>query len=85
VADSAAERLLQFIEEAIAPGLVVITDGLQSSRGLLAFGYRYDRGFSSPAERPPRRFCHGSKYDRAKCIWRRRDRESGAADGHQRT
>lgn len=43
VADSSAESLLPFIEEAIAPGTVVITDGLQSYRGLPALGYRHDR------------------------------------------
>ena len=43
VADSSAYSLLPFIEEAVARGAAVITDGLQSYRGLPAFGYRHDR------------------------------------------
>jgi len=43
VADSSAESLLPFVQEAVAPGAVVITDGLQSYRGLPDFGYRHDR------------------------------------------
>jgi transposase-like protein len=43
VADSSADSLLPFIEEAVARGAAVITDGLQSYRGLPAFGYRHDR------------------------------------------
>lgn len=43
VVDSSAESLLPFIAEAIAPRTVVITDGLQSYRGLPALGYRHDR------------------------------------------
>jgi hypothetical protein len=36
VADSSAESLLPFVQEAVGPGTVVITDGLQSYRGLLS-------------------------------------------------
>lgn len=43
VADSSAESLLPFVQEAVAPGAVVITDGLQSYRGLPGLGYRHDR------------------------------------------
>ena len=43
VADSSAARLLPFVQEAVAPGAVVITDGLQSYRGLSGLGYRHDR------------------------------------------
>ena len=43
VADSAAASLLPFVHEAITPGTVVITDGLQSYRGLPEVGYRHDR------------------------------------------
>ncbi|OGT26975.1 MAG: hypothetical protein A2Z17_03980 [Gammaproteobacteria bacterium RBG_16_66_13] len=43
VADAAAESLLPFVQESVAPGSVVITDGLQSYRGLPTLGYRHDR------------------------------------------
>jgi len=43
VADSSADSLLPFVQGAIAPGAVVITDGLQSYRGLSELGYRHDR------------------------------------------
>jgi transposase-like protein len=43
VADSSAASLLPFVQEAVEPGAVVITDGLQSYRGLPALGYRHDR------------------------------------------
>ena len=43
VADSSAESLLPFVQEAIEPGAVVITDGLQSYRTLPKLGYRHDR------------------------------------------
>lgn len=43
VADSSAESLLPFVQEAVAPGAVVITDGLQSYRGLPGLGYCHDR------------------------------------------
>jgi transposase-like protein len=43
VPDSSADSLLQFIEEAVAGGASVITDGLQSYRGLSALGYLHDR------------------------------------------
>src|SRR2546422_4483120 len=43
VADSSADSLLLFVEEAVTPGTVVITDGLQSYRGLPEVGYRHDR------------------------------------------
>jgi len=43
VSDSSADSLLRFVEEAVTPGTVVITDGLQSYRGLPEVGYRHDR------------------------------------------
>ncbi|MDP2957234.1 MAG: IS1595 family transposase [Longimicrobiales bacterium] len=43
VADSSAESLLPFVQEAVRPGTIVITDGLQSYRGLPDLGYRHDR------------------------------------------
>ena len=43
VPDSSAESLLPFVEEAVAPGTVMITDGLQSYRGLPSLGYQHDR------------------------------------------
>jgi transposase-like protein len=43
VADSSADCLLPFVQKAVAPGAVVITDGLQSYRGLSRLGYRHDR------------------------------------------
>lgn len=43
VADSSAGSLLPFIDEAVTRGATVITDGLQSYRGLLDLGYRHDR------------------------------------------
>jgi transposase-like protein len=43
VADSSAASLLPFVQEAVTPGTVVITDGLQSYRGLPGVGYRHDR------------------------------------------
>jgi len=43
VADSSAESLLPLVQEAVGPGTVVITDGLQSYRALPDLGYRHDR------------------------------------------
>jgi transposase-like protein len=43
VSDSSAASLLPFVQEAVGPGTVVITDGLQSYRGLPDVGYRHDR------------------------------------------
>jgi hypothetical protein len=43
VSDSSADSLLSFVQEAVTPGTVVITDGLQSHRGLPDLGYRHDR------------------------------------------
>jgi transposase-like protein len=43
VADCSAESLLPFVQEAVGPGTGVITDGLQSYRGLPQLGYRHDR------------------------------------------
>jgi transposase-like protein len=43
VADSSAGSLLLFIDEAVARGAAVITDGLQSYRGLPALGYPHER------------------------------------------
>ena len=42
VAD-ASDTLLAFVRHAVEPGAVVITDGLQSYRGLAKRGYRHDR------------------------------------------
>lgn len=43
VPDSSGESLLPFVEEAVEPGTVVITDGLQSYRALPSLGYVHDR------------------------------------------
>ena len=43
VVGSSAESLLPFVQEAVEPGAVVITDGLQSYRGLPQLGYSHDR------------------------------------------
>ena len=43
VADASAESLLAFVQRSVEPGAVVITDGLQSYRGLSKRGYRHDR------------------------------------------
>lgn len=43
VADSSAASVLPFVQEAVRPGTIVITDGLQSYRGLPDLGYRHDR------------------------------------------
>ena len=43
VTDSAAKSLVPFVQGAVQPGSVVITDGLQSYRGLPALGYQHDR------------------------------------------
>lgn len=43
VADSSGESLRPFVQEVITPGSTVITDGLQSYRGLSDIGYRHDR------------------------------------------
>ena len=43
VQDSSAASLLPFVQEAVEPGALVITDGLQSYRRLPAVGYRHDR------------------------------------------
>ncbi len=43
VPNSSADSLLSFVQEAVAPGTVVITDGLQSYRGLPRLGYHHDR------------------------------------------
>lgn len=43
VADFSAESLLPFVQQAVQPGTMVITDGLQSYRGLPHVGYRHDR------------------------------------------
>jgi len=42
-ADSSGDRLLPFVQEAVAPGAVVTTDGLPSYCGLSGLGYRHDR------------------------------------------
>ena len=43
VVGSSAESLLPFLQEAVEPGAVVITDGLQSYRVLPQLGYSHDR------------------------------------------
>ena len=43
VADASADSLLTFVQHAVQPGSVVITDGLQSYRRLPKRGYRHDR------------------------------------------
>jgi hypothetical protein len=43
VADSSADSLLAFVQKTVAPGTVVITDGLQSYRTLPGLGCRIDR------------------------------------------
>ncbi|HEU5395428.1 MAG TPA: IS1595 family transposase [Candidatus Methylomirabilis sp.] len=43
IPDSSAESLLPFVEEALAPGSRVITDGLPSCLGLSDRGYRHRR------------------------------------------
>ena len=43
VADASAASLLTFVQHAVQPGSVVITDGLQSYRRLPKRGYRHDR------------------------------------------
>ena len=43
VADASADSLVTFVQPAVEPGAVVITDGLQSYRGLAQRGYRHDR------------------------------------------
>ena len=43
VAASSTGSLLSFVQQAIQPGSVVITDGLQSCRVLRTLGYRHDR------------------------------------------
>ena len=43
VRDAAADSLLPWVQEAVAPGTIVITDGLQSYRALSDLGYRHDR------------------------------------------
>ena len=54
VADSSADSLLPFVRDAVEPGSVVITDGLQSYRGLPDLGYSHDRrvllGSGDPAD-----------------------------------
>ena len=64
VADASADSLLTFVQHAVQPGSVVITDGLQSYRRLPKRGYRHDRrvllrswrvGRGGLASRPPGR------------------------------
>lgn len=43
VADSSAGSLWPFVQDAVRPGTVVITDGLQSYVSLPQLGYRHDR------------------------------------------
>ena len=53
VADSSAESLLGFVQEAVEPEAVVITDGLQSYRGLPALGYRHERRIIRGSDESP--------------------------------
>ncbi len=43
IEDSTEASLLPFVREAVEPGAVVITDGLQTYRGLPGLGYQHDR------------------------------------------
>jgi transposase-like protein len=43
VADASAESLLTFVQQAVQPGTVVITDGFQGYRRLAGLGYRHER------------------------------------------
>jgi transposase-like protein len=43
VRDSSANSLLPFVREVVAPGSVVVTDGLATYRGLPKLGYRHER------------------------------------------
>lgn len=43
VADSSEASLLPFVQDAVAPGALIVTDGLQTYRGLPDLGYRHDR------------------------------------------
>ena len=52
VVGSSAESLLPFVQEAVEPGAVVITDGLQSYRGLPSSAIAMTDEFSSGATSP---------------------------------
>lgn len=43
IRDSSAESLISFVQEAIVPGTVIVTDGLASYLALPDFGYRHER------------------------------------------
>jgi transposase-like protein len=43
VQDSSAASLVPFVQGAVEPGAVVVTDGFQSYRGLPELGYQHDR------------------------------------------
>lgn len=43
VADSSSKSLVTLVREVVEPGSVVITDGLQSYRGLASLGFEHDR------------------------------------------
>ena len=60
VADASADSLLTFVQHAVQPGSVVITDGLQSYRRLPKRGYRHDRECSLVVASRPRRSCLAS-------------------------
>lgn len=60
VADSSADRLLPFVQEAVAPGAVVITTGLQSYGGLSGLGYPHDRGVVLGSVEPAEAATQGS-------------------------
>ena len=43
VKDSSGPSLLPFVQGAVEPGAVIVTDGLQTYRGLSKLGYQHDR------------------------------------------
>ena len=53
VRDSSAASILPFVQQAVAPGSVVVTDGLQTYRGLPDLGYQHDRRVIQGSEKNP--------------------------------
>ena len=64
VADASADSLLTFVQHAVQPGSVVITDGLQSYRRLPKRGYRHDRRVLLGRGESARRSCLASTGSR---------------------
>ncbi len=64
VADASADSLLTFVQHAVQPGSVVITDGLQSYRRLPKRGYCHDRRVLLGRGDRPRRSCLASTGSR---------------------